>query len=130
MCCTKSEWDVSNTYVPYAPTNKELYDNKVDKARPSITSNRNLNDYMEYGHFKVASSSVASTITNTPFTNSGYILDVDYWYQVLSNTTGCIQTARSNVANTLIEKKRIYQYQNEAWSWTPWVTIYSVAIPT
>jgi hypothetical protein len=130
MICSKPAWDASQKYVPYAPTNKELYESKVDKARPSISSNSNLNDYKQVGHFKVTSSSVASSIANTPFTASGYILDVDYWYQVLSDTTGCIQTAMANVANTLIEKKRIYQYQNGAWSWTPWVTIYSISIPT
>lgn len=130
MCCAKVAWDVSNTYVPYAPTNKQLYDSKVDKARPSITSNSNLNDYKQVGHFKVTSSTIASSITNTPFTTAGYILDVDYWYQTLSDATGCIQTALTNAANTLIEKKRIYQYQDGEWSWTPWVTIYSISIPT
>lgn len=130
MCCTKAEWDVSNVYVPYAPTNKELYESKVDKARTSISSNSNLNDYKQVGHFKVTSSSIASSITNSPFTTSGYTLDVDYWYQVLSDTTGCIQTAVANVANNLTEKKRIYQYQNGEWSWTQWVTIYNIAIPT
>lgn len=130
MICTKAEWDVSNTYVPYAPTNKQLYDSKVDKARPSISSNSNLNDYKQVGHFKVTSSTTAATITNTPFTTAGYILDVDYWYQTLSGATGCIQTALTNAANTLIEKKRIYQYQDGEWSWTSWVTIYSIAVPT
>lgn len=26
MICTKAEWDISHAYVPYAPTNRELYE--------------------------------------------------------------------------------------------------------
>lgn len=26
MLCTKNEWDISDKYVPYAPTNRELYE--------------------------------------------------------------------------------------------------------
>lgn len=96
----------------------------------SIPSNSDLDDYKQVGHFKVTSSTVASSIVNTPFTSAGYILDIDYWYQVLSGTTGYVQTALTNSANRLIEKKRIYQYQNNTWSWTPWVTTYTINIPT
>ena len=41
-------------------------------------SSGDLNDYHNAGHFMVEDSSTASGIRNSPFTNSGYFLDVYY----------------------------------------------------
>ena len=40
MICTKAEWDISQEFVRYAPTNRELFENKANQAEVSTIANR------------------------------------------------------------------------------------------
>lgn len=89
----------------------------------SISSNSDVNDYSERGIYTVGSASVATSITNTPFTSAGYILFVLPSYQVIGSTRGKIQVAVTRISNVTNAKLRWYAYNSGAWSWVAWESI-------
>lgn len=68
-----------DTYVPYAPTNRELY----ETGQPSydfifglgtaLQPNDDLNNYNNAGKIYAATGAIAATISNTPWTASGFM---------------------------------------------------------
>lgn len=81
MICTAADYAISTEYVPYAPTNRELYEDKatVDDIYgmgTAIPSNSDLNDYRTGGSYYAVNSSVANSISNIPIGGSGFRLIV------------------------------------------------------
>lgn len=81
MICTAADYAISTEYVPYAPTNRELYEDKatVDDIYgmgTGIPANSDLNDYRTGGSYYAVNSSVANSISNIPIGGSGFRLIV------------------------------------------------------
>lgn len=98
MICTAADWAISQKFVPYAPTNRELYETKASMDNVygygnAITSNSNLNDYTHPGSYYCQNATVAGSLTNTPISNAGFRLVVES----LTNTdVRFIQTIYAN----------------------------------
>lgn len=89
MICTAADYAVSQKFVPYAPTNKELYEmiqmlqngeilNIVYGIGKEIPNNSDLDDYKTPGTFYVLNSTNATTIANKPIGGSGFRLIVSF----------------------------------------------------
>ncbi|MBO7212318.1 MAG: hypothetical protein J6V44_15130 [Methanobrevibacter sp.] len=89
MICTAADWAVSQKFVPYAPTNRELYEmiqalqnggivNLVYGMGEEIPNNSDLDDYKTPGTFYVLNNTNASTIANKPIGGSGFRLIVSF----------------------------------------------------
>lgn len=83
----------------------------------AIASGADLNNYTNIGTYYVADSTVATNITNTPTTSSGYKLIV---MQVTVYTTFKIQLVICNHMNAYIYIRR---YANN--SWNNWVRFFN-----
>ena len=89
MICTKAEFNASQEYQPYAPSNSELYNMILSLQNGGITNliygmgveipnNSDLDDYKTPGTYYVLNNSNASTIANKPIGGSGFRLIVSY----------------------------------------------------
>lgn len=81
MICTAADWAVSQKFVPYCQTNRELYETKatVDDIYGVgivIPDNSDLNNYKTPGSYYVGNSASAATIVNIPLGGSGFRLIV------------------------------------------------------
>lgn len=110
-----------NTFVPYAPTNRELYEQSETKiTMPQVygdgtlvESNSDLDSYTAPGRF-YATVAVAQTLAHTPYTSTGFKLVIEK--NTLSGTAvfqTLTPTSRTYVSS---EYKRVY----ENGSWSPW----------
>lgn len=76
MICTKADWDVSHEYQPYRPSYQTLCDTNeyITGTGTELASNANLNDYNYTCKMYSPSAAVSATISNTPWTTSGFQL--------------------------------------------------------
>lgn len=90
-----------DTFVPYAPTNRELYETGQQSydfifgLGTALNSNDDLNNYNKVGKIYAATGAIAATISNTPWTLSGFmaitipfISATSFMQFVLPNTVG------------------------------------------
>ena len=69
-----------DTFQPYAPTNRELYETSQQSydfiigLGTELKSNDDLNNYNKVGKIYAATGAIAATISNTPWTLSGFIV--------------------------------------------------------
>lgn len=71
MICTAADWTVSKKFVPYAPTNRELYEEKIGiedvyGAGTKIGANTNFNDLKTHGLYYSTSTQDIASFTNCP----------------------------------------------------------------
>lgn len=98
MICTAQDWAVSQKFVQYCPTNRELYETKatmddVYGYGKVIASNSNLNNYTLPGSYYCPNATVAGSLTNTPISDAGFRLVVE----LLTNTDArFMQTIHAN----------------------------------
>ena len=70
----------STTFEPYAPTNRELYETSQSSydfifgIGTALSSNDDLNNYNKVGKVYAATGAIATTISNTPWTLSGFMV--------------------------------------------------------
>lgn len=119
-----------STYVPYAPTNRELYElcetkaslNDIYGIKNQLPNGTNLND-LTAGCMTCPGATVAASLLNCPTTTDAFIIYTDY----LAAASRAIQRIYSFSTTTGIPA----QYMRVRWSqgWTPWyqVTMQSVA---
>lgn len=119
-----------STYVPYAPTNRELYETCETKAslndiyglKPTIPNGTDLNN-LTAGCMTCPGATVAASLLNCPTTTDAFIIYTDY----LAFRSRVIQRIYSFSTTTSIPA----QYMRVRWSqgWTPWyqVTMQQVA---
>lgn len=58
MICTKAEWDASQEFVLYAPTNRELYEGKADRA--NVITLEQMNGKKNWINVNVTSQTVST----------------------------------------------------------------------
>ena len=119
-----------STYVPYAPTNRELYElcetkaslNDIYGIKNQLPNGTDLNN-LSAGIMMCPGATVAATLINCPTTTDAFIIYTDY----LATTSRAIQRIYSFSTTTGIPA----QYMRVRWSqgWTPWyqVTMQQVA---
>lgn len=107
-----------DTYVPYAPTNRELYETGQQSydfifgLGTALNSNDDLNNYNKVGKIYAATGAIAATISNTPWTLSGFMVIT---IPMLTATT-FIQFLLPNTSGGKWYKRR---YTTGSWSaWT------------
>lgn len=76
MICTKAEWDISQAVVPYAPTNRELYETKVSQ-KEALTAKATLEDAIDLDTIKTAGiyngvNSAGWNAVHMPVANGGF----------------------------------------------------------
>lgn len=118
MICTAADWAVSQKFVPYAPANRELYKTGQQSydfifgLGTALNSNDDLNNYNKVGKIYAATGAIAATISNTPWTLSGFTVIT---IPMLTETT-FIQFLFPNTSGGKWYKRR---YTTGAWSaWT------------
>ena len=81
MICKKAEWDISQEYEPYAPTNRELYEDvsAVYGFKSFLPENTDMDTVLTPGAYGIASGAVATTFTNLPEPYAGRV-EVFYTY--------------------------------------------------
>lgn len=119
-----------DTYVPYAPTNRELYElcdtkaslNDIYGIKNQLPNGTDLNN-LSVGIMMCPGATVAATLINCPTTTDAFIIYTDY----LAASSRVIQRIYSFNTTTGIPA----QYMRVRWSqgWTPWyqVTMQQVA---
>ncbi|MBR1457767.1 MAG: hypothetical protein IJ595_00105 [Oscillospiraceae bacterium] len=91
MLCTAEDYKTSPEFVPYAPSNRELYEEVETKTtlddiygiKTAIQNGTDLNDMTAPGVYACGGATVASTLINCPTTSEAFILCVD---AVMSST--------------------------------------------
>lgn len=85
MICTKAEWDISQAYQPYVPSNKELAESKITSDIPVVDGSiLDYADSIAVGHYQVARQGSASG-TGKPITGRRYIYNI-YTYSAATAT--------------------------------------------
>lgn len=76
MLCTKADWDISQVYQPYRSNYQTLSNTNeyITGIGTELASNSNLNDYNYVCKMYSPSAAVSATISNTPWTASGFQL--------------------------------------------------------
>ena len=113
-----------STYVPYAPTNRELYElcetkaslNDIYGIKNQLPNGTDLNN-LSAGIMMCPGATVAATLINCPTTTDAFIIYTDY----LATTSRAIQRIYSFSTTTGIPA----QYMRVRWSqgWTPWYQV-------
>lgn len=113
-----------STYVPYAPTNRELYElcetkaslNDIYGIKNQLPNGTDLNN-LSAGIMMCPGATVAATLINCPTTTNAFIIYTDY----LATTSRAIQRIYSFSTTTGIPA----QYMRVRWSqgWTPWYQV-------
>lgn len=113
-----------DTYVPYAPTNRELYElcgtkaslNDIYGLKNQLPNGTDLNN-LSAGIMMCPGATVAATLINCPTTTDAFIIYTDY----LATTSRAIQRIYSFSTTTGIPA----QYMRVRWSqgWTPWYQV-------
>ena len=117
IICTAEDYAISPAFVPYAPTNRELYETGqlcydfIFGVGTALQNNDNLDDYKAPGKVFAANGAIAATIANTPWTQSGFTAIT------IPNLTltSCMQFV---LPNTMGGKWYRRRYMQETWS--PW----------
>lgn len=119
-----------NSFKPYAPTNRELYElcetkaslNDIYGIKNQLPNGTDLNN-LSAGIMMCPGATIAATLINCPTTTDAFIIYTDY----LATTSRAIQRIYSFSTTTGIPS----QYMRVRWSqgWTPWyqVTMQQVA---
>lgn len=74
MICKEEDYEISQEFVPYAPSNRELYEEVETKATVydifgtsnQINSGDNLDDYITPGAYVSSTNSISQSLTNCP----------------------------------------------------------------
>lgn len=82
-----------------------------------IPQRANLNDYTAPGQYKTESAAISNTVTNTPYTASGFKLTVEY----LSVTSHIMQTLKS--VNASYAYFRTGDFSDGTWNWRTWISV-------
>lgn len=133
MICTASDWAVSQKFVPYCPTNRELYESKADVSQVfgrgiALKTTDDCDNITDVGMYYALSSATVPA-ANAPFSTSGFRLRVESWYQSMSGVVSIIQIADKYSSSEYVEKRRIYFYtSNIGWRWTDWTTTINVSM--
>lgn len=119
-----------DTYVPYAPTNRELYETCETKVTmqqvygdaTSIPANSNLNNYITPGIYYALIANVP-TITNTPYNATGLRLVVE---KNTPSGAAVFQTIYPTSRSHLEFYRRVY----EGGSWSSWYKFEGTQVAT
>lgn len=81
MICTSADYAISPAFVPYAPTNRDLYEEKIGiedvfGVRPQIADNTDLNTLQTIGKYVCGGFTKAQTLLNCPM-QGAFIMLVD-----------------------------------------------------
>lgn len=120
MICTAHDWNVSQKFVPYAPTNRELYETCETKVTMQqaygdatlIPANSDLNNYITPGLYYAIVANVP-TMANTPYTSTGLRLVVE---KNTLSARAVFQTLYPTSRTHLEFYRRVY----EGDSWSSW----------
>lgn len=90
-----------------------------------IASGADLDDLKSIGMYYSNDKTRSQSLTNSPFTTTGFTLEVKKSYQSQGNTDGINQIAYSFANDAFTVKARIYRYSGSpaTWSWTDWQTL-------
>lgn len=120
MVCTEALWDITENYIPYAPTNRELYVNKADlkdvpALKPNITSSTSIAAYVDAlskGHYTAFFTS-SSTPTDAPVADNCFVEIFVY-----SSNTALVRVLPTAVSqfSTFYEKIKI------SGTWRSWIS--------
>ena len=117
-----------DTFMPYAPTNRELYEDKINIGDvfgigADIPENSDLNNYTTIGIYRCARSSTAQTLSNCP-TNQAFKLEV----RITAAETRLSQVIYSN---STIPEVYVRTYTTNGWSlWYPYVSTINMLVNT
>lgn len=128
MICTAVDWAISQKFVPYAPTNRELYETCETKVTMQqaygdailIPANSDLNNYTTPGLYYALVADVP-TITNTPYNATGLRLVVE---KNTPSGAAVFQTIYPTSRTHLEFYRRIY----EGGSWSSWYKFTGTAV--
>lgn len=99
MLCTKADWDISQAYQPYVPSNKELAESKIDvslNAIPSGTTLEAFADSLPLGTHHCFYNS-ANAASDVPFTGVHAFVDIQkYSIYTADMTFTPVSTAAQN----------------------------------
>ena len=85
MVCSKADWDISQTYKPYVPSNKELAESKITSDIPVVDGSiLDYADSVTVGHYQVARQGSANG-TGKPIAGRRYIYNI-YTYSAATAT--------------------------------------------
>ena len=112
MICTAEDYDISPEFVPYAPTNRELYEEKIDHDIPALTGS--ILDYavsLPVGIYFARHGSDSGT--DKPETGKRYM------YQIMrySSATMTLIAYEGQGSNS----NSIYMKNYTSNTWGPWV---------
>lgn len=130
MLCTAEDYAISPEFVPYAPSNRELYEEKIslDGAfglGTTIAESADLNELTSIGSYYTPSSSIAATLINAP---SG--LQVPSMIRLeVKNTNGTNRYMQILYSFDIGSgKTSIYIRQYTANGWLPWYKFEGTAV--
>ena len=86
MICTAEDYAISSEYVPYAPSNRGLYEEVNTKVsitdiygiKPTISNGTDLNTMQTPGAYACSGATIAASLLNCPTTTEAFIMYVDY----------------------------------------------------
>lgn len=121
MICTAADWNVSQKFVPYCPTNRDLYETKITMVDvfglgKVLTSGDDM-DSLSLGHFACTNATIAGTVSHAPWSDGGFF----GWTMTSIQTDRFVQIAIKNSDDFQIAKRRYYG------TWSNWV--YSITTP-
>lgn len=121
MLCTSEDYAISQESVPYAPSNRELYEEVEKKASledilgvgTTITNNANMDSLTGIGKWYCVNAPTAVTVTNAPFTDAAYF---GWTIRSIASSDRYVQIAIKNSDDFVIAKRR-YSGVWSAWSY-------------
>lgn len=130
MLCTAKDYAISSEYVPYAPSNRELYEEVNTKVsisdiydvKPTIPNGTDLNTMQTPGAYACGGATLAASLVNCPTTTDAFIMYVDY----IAATSRIIQ--RLYTMNTTNGMCRIYIRGLYSSGWGTWYMFEGTAV--
>ena len=130
MVCAVEDYAISSEYVPYAPSNRDLYKEVDSKAsiadiygvKPTIPNGTDLDTMQTPGAYACSGATVAATLTNCPTTTEAFIMYVDY----IAATSRIIQ--RLYAMNTSNGVPCIYIRTLYSGGWCTWYKFEGTAV--
>lgn len=121
MICTAEDYAISPEFVPYAPSNRELYEEVEGKISledilgvgTAITNNANMDVLTSIGKWYCVNAQTAVTVTNAPFTDAAYF---GWTIRSIASSDRYVQIAIKNSDDFVIAKRR-YSGVWSAWSY-------------
>ncbi len=121
MLCTAANYDISPEFVPYAPTNRELYEAKADTSElhallPNITSSTTIRDYVDSLSKGVYTAFIAnvSNPSDSPI-NANCFVNI----YVYSATTAAVEL----IPISYNELQRTYTMRKTGGTWREWYMV-------